>query len=139
MQVVLHRDGQGVAIAAIRQFLPALGHAGVSVSSFKPSTLPARFVQVVRVGGVPDTVVHDRALLDVSAYVKGSDDAAAFELLAAVAGIVAAIDGETIGDAFVSDVDTVSGPANLPDPAVPLYQRVRQTFEIATRSQIVDI
>lgn len=123
-ELIVFADAVVVAIAALRERLPEVGY-DVPVEGRVPAPRPARFVRVVRVGGVADGLVIDDALLVVEAWAESDYESA--RLGQAARAVVRAMPGETIGGVTVYTVGEMSGLANLPDPA---SQQSRHTFTI---------
>lgn len=82
------------AVQAVADYLRAgLAARGqdVHVGSKVPSTRPARFVRVERVGGQRDSVVTDRPRLDIHCW--GEDEGAAWDLCTLCRALMGAMSG----------------------------------------------
>jgi hypothetical protein len=84
--------------------------ATVHVGSQVPTTRPATFVRVTRVGGVRRNLVTDEATLTVEAW--AASEQAAHDLAQLCRAYVYAMPGQS----DVRRVTEISGPAFLPDP-----------------------
>ncbi|MEU0981122.1 hypothetical protein ABZ488_18040 [Streptomyces griseus] len=104
-------DAVAVVTGYLREALAAAGEPVPTVSRI-PSPRPKRFVRVERLGGTRQTVVSDRARLDVHTWAE--TEAAAYDLCALVRGLLGVIPGVR-GGVTVYTVTEVGGPQWLPD------------------------
>ncbi|UFQ15510.1 MULTISPECIES: hypothetical protein [Streptomyces] len=109
--VVVMPDAVAVVTVYLRGALKAHGKP-VPVVSRIPSPRPPVFVRVQRIGGTRQTVVSDRARLDVHAWAE--TEAAAYDLCALARGLLGVIPGVR-GGVTVYTVTEVGGPQWLPD------------------------
>ena len=86
----------------------------VPVYSQVPSSRPASFVVVRRVGGVRRNEVTDEPMLTIECWAMKPEQAA--DLAATARAHVDAMAGETIEGTAVYRVTDIAGPAFLPDP-----------------------
>jgi hypothetical protein len=91
------------------------------VATKVPPVRPDRMVRVSLIGTVRQTLVHFYSRLLVECWAESETEAAELAMLAYA--LTNALEGEVSGGEFVSQVVTVGGPANNPDPDVgPRYQ-----------------
>jgi hypothetical protein len=90
----------------------------------------SQFVVVRRTGGPARARVLDGPLFVVEAYAKFENDA--IDLLNPIRVHLLAL--RKLGPAHVKSCTEVGGPANLPDPRLPLYARYTSTFEMVLRA-----
>ncbi|MFI5808977.1 hypothetical protein [Streptomyces sp. NPDC051561] len=124
---VVMPDAVAVIAGYLRDRLAARGIT-VPVGSRVPSPRPTRFVRIERVGGPPDTVVHDRPRLDVHCW--GPDEGGAHDLMQVCRALLGAARG-TSGSTTLAR-PTVGGPQWLPDQ-VSGQARYAFTLDISLR------
>lgn len=130
-QVIVMPDAEAVAVAFIRAALVAAGEPA-PVYPAVPATRPQRFVTVERLGGGRQTVVSDRAMVDVHCW--GKTRAEASDLAALVRGLMGAMPGVRSAVTVYSVTD-VGAPQWLPDPASS-HPRFALAFQIHIRGQV---
>ena len=124
-EAIVFPDATLVAITKLRAALtPTPVHARI------PTTRPAAFVLVQRVGGVRRNLVVDDALLTVEAW--AATGAAAHDLAQAARAHLHAMVGDVIAGVAVYRVDEAAGPQWLPDPE-SLQARYTFTTTVAVR------
>lgn len=133
METILFPNAGRVVIDHLESRLVELGQACPVVHTV-PTPRPAKFVKVIRTGGIRQTLVTDSAQLTFEAWANSPTTA---ELLAeTVRAIVYAMKATVVGGVRIANVEELSGPADLPDPD---SQQHRYTFSafIQTRGNAV--
>lgn len=136
IELVVFPDVVVATLAALTDRLPELGYTGVSAVGWIPKPRPARFVRVLRVGGVADGLVVDDALVVVEAWAGSAYESSA--LAQACRAVVHGMAGQVIDGVTVYTVTESGGLANLPDPE---SDQSRHTFtvEVSCRGRVPSI
>ena len=127
-EVIVFPDAEQVLCDWLEPALAARGTA-VPVTTRVPSPRPARFVRVIRTGGVRATLVTDAPQVTVESF--AGTEAAAAALAQLCRALLNAAPGQ-VAAAVVYKVVELAGPQNLPDPLTDQI-RYTQTFEIHLR------
>lgn len=109
-------------------------HLVEPVTSDVPNPRPEAFVTVDRTGGPRRNLIADNPQITVEAW--GATKEEAHDLAQAARAYVHTLLGETVNGAFVSRVDELSGPANLPDPLSD-QPRFSQSFSLVVRGEVL--
>ncbi|CAM5362512.1 hypothetical protein GCM10010329_85140 [Streptomyces spiroverticillatus] len=133
LPLVVMPDAVAVVTGYLRDALAAVGER-VPVVSRVPSTRPARFVRVRRVGGTRQTVVSDRPRLDVHAWAATEGEAS--DLAELVRAVLSQMPGQR-GGVTVYRVTEVGGPMWLPDDKTG-SPRYAFAVEIHMRGRVLD-
>lgn len=132
--VVVMPDAELVALTALRGLLGARSESyaqGVTVGRTIPAgQKPAKFVQVRRIGGRDETVVTDRARLDVLIWQDTPD--ARMALGQMVRGFLVALVG-TFNGVTCYGGTTFMTPVQVPDPADDTREIVMLTVDVDMR------
>ena len=123
-EVVVFPDVEALLVTALTASLAARGRAR-SVATKVPNPRPARFVRLLRTGGLRMNVLMDAATITVEAWEPTEAEAARTAQL--VRGLVHALDD--LAGAPVFDVGELAGPQNYPDPATASVRYVA-TYQI---------
>lgn len=124
-------DVEAVLVAFLTAQFP-----GVKVCAELPATLPAKVIQVERIGGPDTTLSIDQATVDVECYANGGTqgrvdaNALAYQVRDALR---VTIRGYTALGATVQNVATISGPAWRPD-ANTTIRRVGATYQVTVHN-----
>lgn len=130
------------AIAPIDAEALAVSYLSAKFTERSMSTLVATKVPVDRpdrmvIVSLPDTqqttLVHHAHRLIFQCYAES--ELAAGELGRKAYGIMRAIEGDDSADVWVSEVVTVGGPVNFPDPDIG--DRYQFTLDIQTRGEVI--
>jgi len=126
-------DAEAVIVAYLNAQFPSTSLPTLKASTKVPATRPARFVIIRKVGGFRRNLVSFRPRFVVESY--GPNEAAAAAVASLVGALLwqAATDG-AMGSTVVGDLNTVSLPQNLPDPAVTSASRYSSSYELDMRS-----
>ncbi|MGA5489562.1 hypothetical protein ACPCK1_17620 [Streptomyces pseudogriseolus] len=122
-------DGVDVVRSYLQAALVARGD-DVPVVTRVPSSRPARFVRIERVGGSRLDRITDRPRLDIHCW--GPDEGAVADLVKVVRALVFAIPGWRGVTAY--DVAEVGGPDSAPDP-VSGQERASFAVEVSLRGR----
>ncbi|MFI1467646.1 hypothetical protein [Streptomyces wuyuanensis] len=122
-------DGVDIVRSYLRAALVERGD-DVPVVTRVPSSRPARFVRIERVGGSRLDRITDRPRLDIHCW--GPDEGAVADLVKVVRALVFAIPGWRGVAAY--DVAEVGGPDSAPDP-VSGQERASFAVEVSLRGR----
>lgn len=112
------------------ELVTALGAETALPVATGPQEDGAEFLVIRRTGGPARLKVTDQPLFVVESYAKFEDTAIAN--LNPVREYLIRL--RRLGTAHVKFCREVGGPANLPDPLLPLYSRYTSTFEMHLRA-----
>jgi hypothetical protein len=110
IETIVFPDAVEIVCDHLRSELPDHGYTAIQVVSAVPTTRPAMFVRVDRVGGVRRNLVTDEPTLTVETW--AATDQAAHDLSQICRALLYAMPG----GGSVYRVTEFSGPARLPDP-----------------------
>lgn len=130
-EMIVRPDPVAAVLIALNANLATLGQSGVVAYAQVPTTRPAKFVKVTRIGGPVTGLVVDNAMVNLEAW--ATTDKQSLDLAAAASAIVNAMAGSVVGTTTVYRVTEFSGPANSPDPASST-PRHTWTVEVACRA-----
>lgn len=122
-QAIVFPSAVKTTVDYLRDELAQLGNTNPVVHSI-PATRPARFVRVLRTGGVRHTLVTDGAQLTIECWADRADHA---ETDAQTVRALINVMPYRATDTIVYLVEELSGPADLPDP---LSNQARQTWSV---------
>lgn len=134
-QIIVMPDAVAVTIEFIRAALAAAGEPAPVYPAI-PATRPQRFVTAERVGGGRQTVVSDRAMVDIHCW--GKTAAEAHDLMALTRGLLGAMPGVHGGVTVYSVNDDIGTPQWLPDPASS-QARYALAVEVHIRGQVRNV
>lgn len=132
-EVIVAPDVETIVIQYLTaEFAARAGYTTTKAYSKIPASRPAKFVRVLRTGGVFDFVI-DRAQITLEAWADKAADAMA--LMQLTRGLMHAIDRVTVSGVTYQfyDPQEFSGPANLPDPESG-QERYTETFSVGVRA-----
>lgn len=128
MEPIVFPDATAVVTAWLDSHLIEPVHSRV------PANRPTAFVTVVRTGGPRRNIIADNPQVTVESWAATVEEA--HDLAQTVRAYVNALIGETVNGVFVSRVDELSGPADLPDP-LSEQPRYSQSFSFVTRGEVL--
>lgn len=134
LPVVVMPDAVYVLGSFLQAELPDYGW-DIPVRDRVPTTRPARFVVVRRVGGVARNVVTDEPMVTVEAWAPTHQEAQ--DICALARALIHALPGTVQGSTPVYRITDVSGPQLLPDE-LSAQPRYTCTLQVAMRGAVVE-
>jgi hypothetical protein len=132
--VVVMPDATDVVVSYLQGILPAYGEA-CPVRAKVPTTRPAKFVVVRRVGGVRRNVVTDEPMMVVESWAQSDQDA--IDLAELCRGLIHSLPGSVVDGVPIYRVTDVSGTQFLPDD-LSAQPRYTMTIQVAMRGVPVE-
>lgn len=133
METIVFPNAGRAVIDHLETRLAALGQACPVVHTV-PKSRPAKFVKVIRTGGIRQTLVTDSAQLTFEAW--ANSPTVAETLIEYVRAVIHAMKATVVSGVRIAAIEELSGPADLPDPDSQQYRYTFSAF-VQTRGNAV--